>query len=433
MAATLLAGCTAGQPAGALATGGEAAAQPPVAATTQAAPAPAQPQAPAGSATAPAATGPAAPAGQQAQAPAPAGATDPAAQAATAAPATTAPATTALATTAGTAVAAANPAAGTGSTGTTGSQGESPAAVGPATGQAMGPVTGPATGQAESTRPEAPDAGPSWPMTIRDGEGRTVTIPARPQRILSLAPSNTEILFALGLGERVVGVDTFSDYPAEARQLPRVGDLWNPNYEAMIALQPDLVLAIGGSQKVWQKLEELGVPVVVIQPQTLADVIASIRQVGQMTGAVAPAEAVARDMEERLAEIQRRIGYVTYRPRVFWEVWHDPLMSAGPGSFFDDLIRLAGGVNLAGDAASAWPEVSAEAIIAKDPEVILTTSAEWANDLRSGKLPAWASTTAVRQGRIYVLEDNLVSRPGPRMIEGLEQVAKALMPLLYAP
>ncbi|MFO7173543.1 MAG: cobalamin-binding protein [Bacillota bacterium] len=263
-------------------------------------------------------------------------------------------------------------------------------------------------------------------MTVTDDEGRTVTIPAEPRRILSLAPSNTEILFALGLGDRVVGVDNFSDYPPEAASLPRVGDLMNPNYEAMAALSPDLALAIGGSEEFWQKLEELGVPVVVIQPNTVAEVIDSIRLVGRVTGAAEAADALARSMADRVEAVQHQAARLSHRPRVFWEVWDDPLMSAGPGSFFDDMIRLAGGVNVVGDAESPWPQVSPEAVIARDPEVIITTQAEWAERLRSGALPAWSGTTAVRQGRIYVVEDNLVSRPGPRIVEGLEQVARAI-------
>lgn len=311
-------------------------------------------------------------------------------------------------------------------------------AAGPGRGVADAPGDAGGSAAPEQAAPGTGDQGPSgssggtgadeatWPMTVTDDAGRTVTIPAEPRRILSLAPSNTEILFALGLGDRVVGVDNFSDYPPEAAALPRIGDLMNPNYEAMAALSPDLALAIGGSDEVWKKLEELGVPVLVIQPRTVAEVIDSIRLVGRITGAQEAAEALARSMAERVEAVQRQAAALSHRPRVFWEVWDDPLMSAGPGSFFDDMIRLAGGINVAGDAQSPWPQVSPEAIIARDPEVILTTQAEWAERLRSGALPAWAGTTAVRQGRIHVVEDNLVSRPGPRIVEGLEQVARAI-------
>lgn len=275
-----------------------------------------------------------------------------------------------------------------------------------------------------------PPAG-QYPMVVTDYEGRQVTIPALPRRIISMAPSNTEILFALGAGDRLVGVDNFSDYPAAAREVPRIGDLFNPNLEAMVAAQPDLVLAIGGSKRMWEKLAAAGVPVVVLQPANLRQVMESIQLVGRIIGADAAAAAVVGQMQQQLEVVQLRLSYTTYRPRVFFEVWHDPLMSAGPGSFMDDLIRLGGGTNLAGDAASAWPEVSLEAMVAADPEVILTTNREWAEKVLAGELKAWANTTAVRRGNVIVLDANLVSRPGPRMIYGLEQVASAMHPWLF--
>lgn len=270
-----------------------------------------------------------------------------------------------------------------------------------------------------------------YPLAVTDSEGRSVTIRARPQRIIAMAPSITEILFALGAGDRIVGVDTYSDYPEAARNLPRIGDLLNPNYEAMVAARPDLVFAIGGSRKMWEKLDAAGVPVVVLQPASLRQVMQAIELVGRVIGASAEAARVVREMERQLEEIQVKLGYTAYRPRVFWEIWHDPLISAGPGAFMDDLIRLAGGINLAGNAGTAWPEVSLEAIVAADPEIILTSDREWARKVLAGDLPAWAGTTAVRRGNVIVVDDDLTHRPGPRMIAGLEQVASALHPLLF--
>ncbi len=275
-----------------------------------------------------------------------------------------------------------------------------------------------------------PPAG-QYPMTITDYEGRQVTIPAVPRRIITLAPSNTEILFALSLGDRVVGADTYSDFPEAAKDLPRIGDLMNPNFEAVVAAQPDLVLTIGGTRKLWEKLEEIGIPVVVLQPLNLQQVMEAIQLVGRITGADEDAAATVGAMQYQLKNIQSKLSYTDYRPRVFWEIWNDPLMTAGPGSFMDDLIRLAGGTNLAADAPGPWPEVSVEAIIAADPEVILTPDPVWAAKLLNGELPAWNQTTAVRLRNVYVVDDNLTSRPGPRMIYGLEQVASSLHPLLF--
>lgn len=275
-----------------------------------------------------------------------------------------------------------------------------------------------------------PDAG-QYPMTVTDFEGRAVTIPSVPQRIISVAPSNTEIVYALGAQDRLVGVDTYSDYPAAARDVARIGDLFNPNFEAMVAAQPDLVLAIGGSGKMWEKLAAAGVPVVVLQPANLRQVMESIQLLGRILDLNDQAAAVVADMQDQLEAVQFKLGFTSYRPRVFWEIWHEPLMSAGPGSFMDDLITLSGGTNVAGNADSAWPEMSLEAVIAADPEVIITSQRDWADKLLSGELEAWANTTAVKRGNVIVVDDDLTSRPGPRMIYGLEQVASALHPLLF--
>lgn len=269
-----------------------------------------------------------------------------------------------------------------------------------------------------------------WPMTLQDDEGRSVTVPAPPRRIISLAPSNTEILFAIGAGAQVVGVDTFSDYPAEATKIQKVGDLLNPNHELMIALQPDLILAIAGSQKMWEKAAAQGVPVVVVQPKDLNGVIASIEQIGRISGAAAAA-SVAAEMRTRLQAVQQAVASAKERPRVFYEVWHDPLMTAGPGSFVHDLIHLAGGSNVAGDTKNPWPEVSLESMLTANPEVILSGDAEWAGKLAAGALPAWQGTAAAKSRRVLAVDPSLVSRPGPRMIGGLETVARALHPELF--
>lgn len=271
----------------------------------------------------------------------------------------------------------------------------------------------------------------TWPMTMTDAEGRKVTIPAESRRIISMAPSNTEILFALGLGDRVVGVDTYSDYPAEAAQKPRIGDLWAPNLELMVALKPDLVLAISGSEKMWSKLAESGVPVVVVQPATVTETIDSIRVLGQITGATSRAAEVATALEVKVDRIRSRLTTVRKQPRVFWQIWHDPLMSAGPGSFMDDLIRIAGGANVAAGASSPWPEVSTEAVLAANPEVIITGDPEWARRIRSGELPGWDKTDAVKNGRVVIIDPNYTSRPGPRLVHGLELTARAVWPAAF--
>lgn len=290
------------------------------------------------------------------------------------------------------------------------------------------PTPGASTGSTSSG-----NAVSTWPMTITDYEGRTVTIKSEPKRIMTMAPSATEIIWELGLGARHVGRSTYCDYPAQVSSVPSIGDLWNPNFEKMVDQQPDLVLAIGGSKKMWEKLDELGIPVVVLQPANFYQVYESIELVGKITGTLAKAQSVTSDMKERVSFIKSRISWISdgWKPRVFYEVWHDPLMSAGPGSFIDDMIKIAGGENIASDAKSAWPTVSKETMIARDPYRILTTDAAWARRVGRGEEPGWDATFAGYWGHIYVLDGNLVSRPGPRLVQGLEQIANALHPLLF--
>ncbi|BDG59104.1 ABC transporter substrate-binding protein [Caldinitratiruptor microaerophilus] len=272
----------------------------------------------------------------------------------------------------------------------------------------------------------------SYPLTVQDDAGRTVTIRSRPERILSLAPSNTEILFAVGAGDRVVGRTDYCDYPPEAQKVPSVGGIVDPNVEKMVSLKPDVVFMIGGSEPLRQKLEgDLGMTAVVLDPKTLDEVYAKIRLVGRIVDKTAEAEQVVARMQERVAAIEARVRDIppSERPTVFYEVWPDPLMTAGPGSFIDDLIRRAGGVNVAADAGQPWAQYSLEAVIKHDPAVILTPSAESGKALKDRARPGWEKIRAVREGRVYVLPDqNVVSRPGPRLVDGLEQIARLLHP-----
>lgn len=286
--------------------------------------------------------------------------------------------------------------------------------------------------------PAAGTAGPAtaYPLTVTDDAGRQVTIPSRPQRIVSLAPSNTEILFAIGAGDRVVGVDSFSDYPPEVRDLPRIGGLTDTNFERIVALEPDLALTIAGTDEQVQRLEELGIPTVVVQPRTLDQVLTSIQQVGQIVDAQAGARRVSQQMRARIEAVRRRVADVPpeQRVRVFYEVWNDPLTTAGPGGFIHDVITAAGGANVAADARQPWPQIGLETVVSKDPQVIIVPQSLRSSyeELRQRKRPGWEGITAVRQGRIYAIDDNLISRPGPRIVDALEQIARWLYPERFA-
>lgn len=271
----------------------------------------------------------------------------------------------------------------------------------------------------------------AFPITLIDGAGREITIEAEPQRILSLGPSATEAVFALGRGDRLVGRTDWCNFPAEALDVPAVGSLFPPDYERILATEPDLVLMIEGSVDVRDKLEqEYGLKTFVFAPSTFEELYTEVVALGRALGAVEAAEAMVAEIRGEVEAIEAKTASVTERPVVFYEVWPDPLSTAGPGSFIDDMIRIAGGINAAGDADSAWPPFSVEELLAADPDVIVTGSPEMAQDVLSR--PGWESIKAVREGRVVgVPNEDIVVRPGPRLIEGLRLFAETLHPDLF--
>ncbi|HHY93700.1 MAG TPA: cobalamin-binding protein [Firmicutes bacterium] len=271
-------------------------------------------------------------------------------------------------------------------------------------------------------------AGP-W-VTLQDWSGRQVTLSHRPERIVSFAPSNTEILFALGAGDRVVGVTDFCNYPEEAKDKPRLGGALNPNLEQLTALQPDLVLCIAGMDQFLAKLQEMGIPTFVVQPTDLADTYRSIEVIGGLIGEKERAGEIVTQMKDRVGEIQKKLEAVPpeKRLRVFYEVWYDPIQTVGPGSFVHDALAAAGAVNVAADAPRPFSEYSLETLVKKDPQAIITTFKESYQALQTGKRPGWEKMTAVKKGRILLMDPDIIIRPGPRLVQGMEQIAHFLYP-----
>lgn len=300
-----------------------------------------------------------------------------------------------------------------------------------------------ATSPTEETVAE-PTAEPTLPpqrsadeVTITDGLGRDVTIAANPQRIVSLAASVTEIVFAVGAGDRLVGRDEFSDYPPEALDVESIGSLFpNVNAEAVVALQPDLVIAAGiTNPDDVNALAQLGLNVFATRfDVTIQDIYADILDVGELTGQSEAAEEVVGDMQARMQAVQNATG-AAERPVVFYEIdatepskpW-----TAGTGTFIDTLIEMAGGEN-AGGSASDYFQISLEELVAQDPQIIVLGSSTF-----GGQTPelvaareGWGDIAAVQDGAIYTFDDNLVSRPGPRIVDGLEALARIIHPDLF--
>jgi iron complex transport system substrate-binding protein len=277
-------------------------------------------------------------------------------------------------------------------------------------------------------------------ITLTDGLGRTVTLTHPAQRIVSMAPSNTEILFAIGAGSQVVGRDEFSDYPAQVKSLPSVGgSMGNYSNEAIVALKPDLVLAaeINTPDQV-KSLEALGLTVYYLKnPTTLEEMYKNLEIVAQLTGHESDAENLITSLKARVAAVDAKLANVTTKPIVFYEVdATDPTKpyTYGPGTFGDALIMRAGGTNFS-DAAGItdqYPQVSLEQIVKTNPQIIILGDSAYGATADAVKARAgWGTIDAVKNGMIFPFDDNLISRPGPRLVDGLEQLAKLLHPELF--
>ena len=286
----------------------------------------------------------------------------------------------------------------------------------------------------------APAATPTAaPIVLTDGLGRTVSLPAPAQRIVSLAPGNTEILFAIGAGPQVVGRDAYSDYPEEAKKVTDIGGGFGElNTEVILAQKPDLVLA--GSLTPPEQLtalEGLGLTVFsVANPKDFPRLFDNMRLVAQLTGRTSQADELIASLQKRVATVQEKLGTPADRPLVFYELdGTDPNApwTPGPGSFVDRLITLAGGENLGAKLSSEWVQVSIEELIARNPQIILIGDATWGGvtleDVRAR--PGWKTLPAIQNDQMFVFDDNLVSRPGPRLVDGLEAMAKLLHPELF--
>ncbi len=276
------------------------------------------------------------------------------------------------------------------------------------------------------------------PITLTDGLGRTVTLKSPAQRVVSLTPATTEILFAVGAGSQVIGRDMFSDYPAEAQSVSDIGGSWGEyNLEAIVALQPDLVLAGGiNPPELVASLEGLGLTVYFLpNPATLEELYANLETVGSLTGHEAEAAALVGSLQARVAAVDEKIMPLSYAPTVYYELdATNPTkpFTAGPGTFVDLLIARAGGINIGSALSGQWAEISLEELVVQNPAIIiLGDSAYGETPEKVAARPGWESLAAVQNGQIFPFDDNLVSRPGPRLVDGLEALAKLLHPDLF--
>ncbi|EGK08891.1 iron (Fe) ABC superfamily ATP binding cassette transporter, binding protein [Desmospora sp. 8437] len=290
------------------------------------------------------------------------------------------------------------------------------------------------TPNAGDSTPAVGDSGKQeagFPVTLTDGTHTKVTVKKEPKRIISLIPSMTETAYALGLGERMVGVTTNDDYPAEVKKVEKVGDM-NIDTEKVLSLKPDLVLASEGlnGKETVDKLRKLGLTVIAYEPEDLNGVFQQIQDVGKATGAGKEADRLIGKMkkEKQLAEKIAAKVPADKQAKVWIEVSSD-LYTAGDETFMNELITLAGGKNVA-TGEKGWFQASSENVVKWNPDVILYTHPDKKEKITSRG--GWKSIRAVKEGRVEQLETNIVSRPGPRITEGLLLISKAIYPEIYA-
>jgi len=274
----------------------------------------------------------------------------------------------------------------------------------------------------------------SAPINLTDGLGRTVELAGPAQRIVSLTPATTEILFAVGAGAQVVGRDMFSDFPPEALDVADIGGSWGEyNTEAIISLSPDLVIAGGiNPPELVASLEGLGLSVYFLSnPNTLEELYTKIEIIGTLTGKESAASDLVTSLDDRTKAIDASLAGVTKKPMVYYELDSTPY-TAGPGTFVDLLIARAGGTNFGAGMDSAWAQISLEQLLLADPAIIVlgdSAYGETADTLAAR--PGWNALTAVKDQQIFIFDDNLASRPGPRLVDGLEALAHLIHPEVF--
>ena len=285
----------------------------------------------------------------------------------------------------------------------------------------------------------APGAAELFPVTITDDLGNEVFIPAEPERIVSLSPSNTEILYALGLGDRIVAVTDHSDYPEEACEKPSVGGFSSPSIEKILEAEPDLVVAShGNAAELKDKLKDEGLTVIVLNPTTIDDVMNDIVLIGNATGTAQKADDIVSDMSRRLHAIMIKTAPFSYAPTVAQFIYIDPIYVSGNNTFQNEVIHSAGGINIFEEQVDGWGILGLETIVAAQPDYIIASSGSGMGTTGSDVIfdffstnPVFRDIPAVKNDRIFVVNADIISRGGPRIIDAVEEVSGILHPTLF--
>ena len=275
---------------------------------------------------------------------------------------------------------------------------------------------------------------PLTAKTAEDQLGREIRVPDDPKRIISLAPSITEIIFALEQQDRLKGTTQFSNYPAEAAKLPKVGSYVRLDLERIVALSPDLCIAIkdGNPKEIVDRLQSLNIPVFAVNPHDLESMMQTIQRIGGILNASAKAKTLVEDMRSRMQQVDALVARIDRRPRVFIQIGISPVISAGSNTFIHELVVRAGGINVAA-GSSAYPHFSREQVLALAPDVLIITSMSRSGAFEKAKAD-WnrlSDMPAVREKRIYTVNSDVFDRPSPRLLDALEILTRLLHPELF--
>ncbi|MCD6574920.1 ABC transporter substrate-binding protein [Candidatus Aerophobetes bacterium] len=271
----------------------------------------------------------------------------------------------------------------------------------------------------------------NFPEGVVDDFGYKVIINKEPERIVSLSPGNTEILFAIGAGDKLVGVTTYCNFPPEVKKIDRIGGFTTPNIEAILNKKPDLIIAsYGNGEDNIKKLKELGIPVLSLYPRSVEDVLEDIKLVGKATGYENEAIKLVDTLEKKINLVKAEAKKIPEgkRPRVLYLVWYPELWAAGKGTFADDLIEIAGGRNIASDV-QGWKIIGKEIVIDRDPDVIFCSGMGKNSIILKEKIlqdTDLQRVSALKNGRVFTIPSDIVERPGPRIVEGLEKIKEYL-------
>ena len=279
-------------------------------------------------------------------------------------------------------------------------------------------------------------------ITLVDDMGNVVVLNEPPERIVSLAPSNTEMLFAVGAGDKVVGVTDVCDYPynftawIEAGNMSTIGNYWQPAVEPIIELDPDLIFASTASEDAAATLRNLGYNVLIVEPKTINGVLEAVLLIGRATGNHVEASQLVSELRARIDAVVNTVAGADSTPKVYHEVYGPDIQTAGPGTFIDELITLAGGENIFHDAVTSFPIVSSETVIEKNPDVIIFPNMymgliPWGTYDDIASRPGWDSITAIKNDNFYTIDASIISRSGPRLVDALEELAVMIHPELF--